>query len=307
MAKCTIPGCGNDSIAKGYCTMHYKRIKKHGDPNYVFDYVTCKDKKCVVEGCQSEAHSKGYCNTHYYRLKKYGNPTLGGPRVGRRVKKKCSVDGCDQMSNAHGLCSRHYSIKERYGDPLHPVKRRGLYKGCLVEGCDRPHAACGLCRQHYSRLFSSGNPLGITGAPIQEREKQKCSIDGCDNVMIAKGLCNKHYSRVKNHGTAELFLRGERTGTHLTALGYREVLMPSHKNAKQNGFVKEHILVMSEFLGRPIEKGESIHHINGIRDDNRIENLELWSSQHPPGQRIADKILHYTDFLEKHGYTVSKR
>lgn len=52
----------------------------------------------------------------------------------------------------------------------------------------------------------------------------------------------------------------------------------------------EHIVVMERCIGRDLLPDETVHHVNGIRDDNRIDNLELWSSNHPSGQRIPDKV-----------------
>lgn len=86
--------------------------------------------------------------------------------------------------------------------------------------------------------------------------------------------------------------------------GYIQIWTPNHPNRKCSGYIHEHRLVMSEYLGRPLTDKENVHHKNGIRDDNRIENLELWVSKQPSGQREEDLIKYYKRFLEERGFKV---
>lgn len=62
-----------------------------------------------------------------------------------------------------------------------------------------------------------------------------------------------------------------------------------HPNARADGTIFEHVAVMSKMIGRPLLGHENVHHKNGVRDDNRPENLELWSTSQPSGQRVIDK------------------
>lgn len=88
--------------------------------------------------------------------------------------------------------------------------------------------------------------------------------------------------------------------------GYRFIHKKGHPNANSQGALAEHVSVMSEYLNRPIRKHERVHHKNGIRDDNRIDNLELWSKSQPSGQRVDDKIEWAIDFLTQYGYECRK-
>lgn len=71
--------------------------------------------------------------------------------------------------------------------------------------------------------------------------------------------------------------------------GYVSVYMPTLLKGKKGNRLK-HRMVMEQHIGRSLLTEETVHHVNGIRSDNRLENLELFSSRHGPGQRVIDKV-----------------
>jgi hypothetical protein len=57
---------------------------------------------------------------------------------------------------------------------------------------------------------------------------------------------------------------------------------------------------MARYLGRPLFRDEVVHHRKGDRLDNRIENLELWSTAQPKGQRVDDKVAFAPETLGRY-------
>lgn len=80
-------------------------------------------------------------------------------------------------------------------------------------------------------------------------------------------------------------------GRITTRDGYIQLWAGDHPNVQgtTRRYVAEHRLVMEKVLGRYLEPHETVHHKNGIRDDNRPENLELWSKPQPAGQRVSEQ------------------
>lgn len=111
----------------------------------------------------------------------------------------------------------------------------------------------------------------------EERKKYYASRSGEGNHLRRNGLSPEHKVKLlKDRLTQKPNWKG---GRKYTTQGYVEVYSPEHPFRNKMGYVKEHRLVMEKHLGRYLDQKEVVHHINAIRDDNRIENLDLFSDR----------------------------
>jgi hypothetical protein len=185
----------------------------------------------------------------------------------------------------------------------------------ICQHCQKTYSGCTAKKTCYS-CYGLLKKYGTTNP---EHFNRKCVR--CDKDYFSKrwkqNTCSKECARhVINHSKLIQYrnkynidlsipknIKKPNGSGHKEPKGYIYINKMRHPNATKSGRIYEHTYVMSEYLGRPLKKGENVHHKNGIRDDNRIENLELWHQGQPPGQRVEDKIKWCLQFLKEHGIT----
>lgn len=129
-----------------------------------------------------------------------------------------------------------------------------------------------------------GNTTCVVGQSLRNNLTSSC---GCKPRGVAPGT-------LRAQGAANSKWKG---GRSLKSDGYVVVWTDELTPGGHRRYRKEHVLVMEQKLGRRLSRKETVHHKNGIRSDNRPDNLELWASHHPPGQRVEDLIIFAVEIL----------
>jgi len=115
--------------------------------------------------------------------------------------------------------------------------------------------------------------------PVYKGSTRFCSVS-CSNAFIGIGEDGERNPAWKG-------------GVQTANRGYVKIRIVGHPTADESGYILEHRYVMEQTLGRSLGPGEHVHHKNGKRNDNRPENLELWTVEHkdPGGVRVSDLFL----------------
>lgn len=170
--------------------------------------------------------------------------------------------------------------------------KRKLKAGIKSCGCSS-HDLAAITRAESKDL--SGMQFG--NLKVVERD---LSNPASKNSWIVVCNCGKQFSLAGSNviRRSSCGCKSPKNKTRISADGYVVLNNPYR--------CYEHRYVMSQHLGRELYSHEQVHHKNGIRTDNRIENLELWSKSQPYGQRVIDKINHakyilnlYKDFKDE--------
>jgi len=134
---------------------------------------------------------------------------------------------------------------------------------CVVIECERQSRIHGLCSKHYKQEMRKNDRLfGCT------RIDKVCK--NCGVTYIATSRNQMFCSRA----CKTLSIRPN----VIYRKGYRKISLPHHPRADKRGYVSEHLLVMEQKIGRPIDKEESIHHIDNCKVNNHPDNLQLFEN-----------------------------
>lgn len=199
---CSVEGCDRPHLSRGYCSAHWQRWKRKGDPGAA-DVQSPRPERapvCTVEGCERPHVALGYCTLHAHRFRSTGSP--GGLELNYPIRGLCSVEGCEKPHAAVGYCGTHYAYlrKGKQPDEMKPVRAR-------INPLARDEAGrkqCSQCRDwqevdHFGFRAREADGLHVTCLRCQRGDMlqrlYRMTIDEYEVMAVAQGgvcaICGK--------------------------------------------------------------------------------------------------------------------
>ena len=177
---------------------------------------------------------------------------------------------------------RSGAIAREMGCSVFLVRKLAKKAGCIIFGRgNRNRGFTPAQVAEMKTLWAAGESQTAIGRKFGASQATVSAALRRQGIEVERRRCPR-----EKHGS----WKGGRTQRHD---GYVAVLIdhgdPMAAMRNSTGYALEHRLVMARSLGRVLERHETVHHINGDRQDNRIENLELWHSRHPRGERASER------------------
>lgn len=190
----------------------------------------------------------------------------------------CTVTDCPKPLLSRGYCCMHYARFMKYGSTDLP-ESIPVNTVCTEDNCITPAYARQLCQKHYDSKRNHGGIIIKT----QEPHPTTCGVEGCQRPYVCKGFCHLHARRMLKYGSTD---KPERTR-----------VIPKNKRYKGEGGKMRYRHIVEARLGRSLNKGEVVHHIDGNSLNNDPSNLEVMLH--------ADHIRHH--IWAKYGNTATHK
>ena len=181
-------------------------------------------------------------------------------------RKYCSRECHYAATKVEKPVRQYPRVQSTYGEATCRCGEVFVRKGPGAKYCSRP---CALDAIHERKIDPS----------VTERACEACGNLFRPRPRSAGRFCSRACTHAGQTGKGSANFKG---GRIIKPNGYVDVLVGG------GTYQLEHRHVMEQHLGRALLSTETVHHINGVKDDNRIENLELWEGRHGKGQRARD-------------------
>lgn len=159
-STCSIDGCDSPTVGRGWCSKHYQRWLRLGDPAAeVRELREPATGPCSIEGCTGKVKARGWCAMHYRRWQRHGDPEA---TVRERIAgTSCSFPACRRPARSKQLCAAHY-MQHLSGSELTPIRGRISPRSPRVLAHGRWYQMVSRCTDPKNPAWKNYGGRGIT-------------------------------------------------------------------------------------------------------------------------------------------------